>query len=88
MCKSCALTKSPNLRKCCAHIAHDAQITISLDKQGIIDDAKGPKPWVFPLVIVPEAKDPESVCICIDMRCPNTAIRKENLVTPTDGDFI
>ena len=56
-----------------------------LEEQGIIEDAQGPTPWVSPLVI---AKDPESVRICVDMRCPNTAIRREKHVTPTVDDFI
>ena len=39
-----------------------------LEEQGIIEDNnKGPTPWVSLLVIVPKAKDPESVRICIDM---------------------
>ena len=59
-----------------------------LEEQGIIEDAKGPTPWVSPLVMVPEPKDPESVRICVDMRCPNTAIGREKHVTPTVDDFI
>ena len=59
-----------------------------LEAQGIIEDAKGPTPWVSPLVIVPKPKGPESVRICVDMCCPNTAIRREKHVTPTVDDFI
>ena len=59
-----------------------------LEEQGIIEDAKGPVPWVSLLVIVPKPKDPENVRICVDMHCPNTAIRREKHVTPTVNDFI
>ena len=59
-----------------------------LEDMGIIEDATGPTPWVSPLVVFPKPKDPESLRICVDMRCPNVAIRRENHVTPTVDDFV
>ena len=59
-----------------------------LEDMGIIEDAKGPTPWVSPLVVFPKPKDPENLRICVDMRCPNVAIKRENHVTPTVDDFV
>ena len=38
--------------------------------------------------MVPKPHDPESIGICLDMRCPNTAIKREKHVSPTIDDFI
>ena len=36
----------------------------------------------------PKPKYPESLRICVDMRCPNVAIKIEYHVTPTVDDFV
>ena len=66
-------------------LAHKIQ---RLEDMGIIKDAKGPTPWVSPLVVFPKPKDPENLRICVDMRCPNVAIKRENYLTPTADDFV
>ncbi|GFN86958.1 retrovirus-related pol polyprotein from transposon opus [Plakobranchus ocellatus] len=50
---------------------------------GVIEKATGPTPWVSPLVIVPKPKNPDEIRVCVDMRAPNTAIRRERHSTPT-----
>ena len=65
-----------------------AQEIQRLEDMGIIEDAKGPTPWVSPIVVFPKPKDPENLRICVDIRCPNVAIKRENHVTPTIDDFV
>ncbi|GFO32124.1 retrovirus-related pol polyprotein from transposon 412 [Plakobranchus ocellatus] len=62
------------------------QLDKHLDKEeemGVIEKATGPTPWVSPLVIVPKPKNPDEIRVCVDMRAPNTAIRREKRSTPT-----
>ena len=54
----------------------------------IIEDAIGSNPWVSPLVGIPKREGPESLRICVDSRCPNVAIRRENHITPTVDEFV
>ena len=42
-----------------------------------------PTPWVSPIVVAPKPKSPEEIRICVDMRLPNKAIKRERHVTPT-----
>ncbi|GFN79603.1 retrovirus-related pol polyprotein from transposon opus, partial [Plakobranchus ocellatus] len=53
------------------------------EEMGVIEKATGPTPWVSPLVIVPKPKNPDEIRVCVDMRAPNTAIRRERHSTPT-----
>ena len=53
----------------------------NLLKQGIIEPAEGPTPWVSPVVIVPKSSD--AVRICVDMRQANNAIFRERHPIPT-----
>jgi len=53
----------------------------NLLKQGIIEPAEGPTPWVSPVVIVPKSSD--AVRICVDMRQANKAIYRERHPIPT-----
>lgn len=46
----------------------------SLLKQDIIEPAKGPIPWVSPVVFVPKTKKPGGVRLCVDMREANKTI--------------
>ena len=54
----------------------------------IIEEVDGPTPWVSPIVVVPKPKNPEKIRICVDMRAPNTAIRREHHITPTVDDIV
>lgn len=56
-----------------------------LEKQGIIEKVDGATPWVSPLVAIPKKNG--SVRLCIDMREPNQAIRRERHPTPTIEDL-
>ena len=44
--------------------------------------------WVFPIVVVPKPKRPGEVRICVDMREPNRAIKRERHPSPTMNDFV
>lgn len=59
-----------------------------LEENDIIEDATGPTPWVSPIVAAPKPKNPNEVRICIDMRLPNCAIRRERHPSPTVDDII
>lgn len=54
----------------------------------IIEEVDGPTPWVSPIVVVPKPKNPEKIRICVDMRAPYTAIRREHHITPTVDDIV
>jgi hypothetical protein len=58
------------------------------EHEGIIEKVHGPTPWVSPLVVVPKPKNPEKVCLCVDMRVANKAIERERHVIPTIDDLI
>ena len=59
-----------------------------LKKEGIIERVEGPTPWVSPIVVTRKPKQPGEVRICIDMRLPNVAIKRERHLTPTVDDII
>ena len=62
------------------------QLEKHIDKDielGVIEKATGATPWVSPLVIVPKPKNPDEIRVCVDMRAPNTAIRRERHNMPT-----
>ena len=48
----------------------------------------GPTPWISPIVVAPKPKTPEEIRICVDMRLPNKAIKRERHFTPTFDDVI
>ena len=54
-----------------------------LEQNDIIEDATGPTPWVSPIVAAPKPKNPNEVRVCVDMRFPNQAIRRERHPSPT-----
>ncbi len=58
----------------------------NLEQQGIIEKVDGATPWVSPIVVIPKKKG--GVRLCIDMRMPNQAIRRERHPTPTVDDLI
>ena len=57
-----------------------------LEQDGIIEDVKGPTPWISPLVIVPKPNG--TVRLCVDMRRANQAIQRERHANPTVDDVI
>ncbi|KAJ1119863.1 hypothetical protein NDU88_008048 [Pleurodeles waltl] len=59
-----------------------------LEEQGVIEKVDGPTPWVSPLVIAPKPKQPGAIRLCVDMRLPNKAIKRERHITPTMDDII
>ncbi|KAJ1109821.1 hypothetical protein NDU88_007179 [Pleurodeles waltl] len=59
-----------------------------LEDQGVIEKVEGPTPWVSPLVIAPKPKQPGAIRLCVDMRIPNKAIKRERHITPTMDDII
>jgi len=62
------------------------QLDTHLDKgeeNGVIEKANGPTPWISPLVIVPKPKNPQEIRVCVDMRAPNQAIKRERHNMPT-----
>ncbi|GAB1601043.1 hypothetical protein Ahia01_000382500 [Argonauta hians] len=62
------------------------QLDEHLDREielGVIEKATGPTPWVSPLVIVPKPKSPNKIRVCVDMRAPNKAIKRECHNMPT-----
>ena len=58
-----------------------------LEKLDIIEKVTGPTPWVSPVVLVPKPKSDE-IRICVDMRLPNTAIKRERHIIPTVEDIV
>ena len=43
---------------------------------------------VSPIVVVPKLKSPTEVRICVDMRQPNKAVKRERIITPTIDDIL
>ncbi|XP_064470096.1 uncharacterized protein K02A2.6-like [Ornithodoros turicata] len=58
-----------------------------LEDGDIIEKVSGPTPWMSPLVIVPKPGK-EEIRLCLDMREPNKAIKRERHVIPTIDDII
>ena len=58
----------------------------NLERQGIIEKVEGATPWVSPLVVIPKKNG--GVRLCVDMRMPNKAIRRERHPSPTVDDLI
>ena len=54
-----------------------------LEQQGIIEKVDGP---ISPLVVIPKKNG--EIRLCVDMRMPNKAIRRERHPTPTIDDLI
>lgn len=60
----------------------------NLEKDGIIERAEGPTPWVSPIVVVPKPLKPNEIRICVDMRSLNKAIIRERHIIPTIDDVV
>ena len=61
---------------------------VRLQKEDIIEPAKGPSLWVSPIVAFLKPNNPEQIRLCIDMRQSNTAIQRERHPHPTIDDLI
>lgn len=61
---------------------------VKIEGAGIIEKVTGPTHWVSPIVITRKPKQPGAVKICVDMRIPNAAIKRERHLTPTIDDLI
>ena len=59
-----------------------------LERKGIIEKVEGPTPWVSPFVIAPKPHNLDKICLCVDMRQANRAIKRERHITPTTDDII
>ena len=59
-----------------------------MDSDVIEKVTDGPTPWVSPIVVAPKPKTPEEIRICVDVRLPNKAIKRERHITPTIDDVI
>ena len=54
----------------------------------IIEPARGPTPWVSPIVTPCKPGNPDEIRLCVDMRGPNQAILRERHITPTIEDVL
>ena len=59
-----------------------------LEKLDIIEKVEGPTPWVSPIVAAPKPRNPSQIRLCVDMRRPNEAVKRERHITPTIDDMI
>lgn len=57
-----------------------------LEQQNIIERVEGPTPWISLLVVIPKKNG--EIRLCVDMRMPNKAIRRECHPSPTIDDLI
>ena len=65
------------------HVRKQVEEQLKKDEElGVIERAKGPTPWISPIVVVPK-KDSGKIRVCVDMRAANTAIKRERHATPT-----
>lgn len=53
-----------------------------------LEKSEGWTPWVLPVVIVPQLKNPNDIRICMDMQAANKAIKIEHHITPTVDEIV
>ena len=59
------------------HISQQVEDELKrLQDQDIIEEVKGPTPWVSPVVAAPKPKSPTEIRLCIDIREANRAIQR------------
>ena len=71
------------------HLRKKVSATLrDLESQGIIEPVSvgTSTPWVSPVAIIP--KNDDTVRLCVDMRMPNRAIKRERYPSPTVDDLI
>jgi len=59
-----------------------------LKNRKVTEKAIGATPWVLNLVVAPKPKSPSEIRLCIYMRRPNKALKRERHVMPTVDDII
>ena len=59
-----------------------------LEKDGIIEKADGPTPWVSQPLFPPKSDDPTDIRMCVDMRSANKAILRTRHITPTIEEIV
>lgn len=59
-----------------------------LEELDVIEKVSGPTPWVSPLVVAPKPKQPGAIRLCVDMRLPNVAVKRERHITPMMDDIV
>ena len=78
--------QQPHRRVPC-HVRKDVEMELKrLKELDIIEPVTGPTPWVSPIVVVPKSSG--QVRICVDMRKPNKAVRREKHLMPTIDDLV
>ena len=69
------------------HVRKDLEDQLRADEElGVIQSPSGPTPWVSPVVCVPKKNG--KLRVCVDMRCANTAIKRERHATPTVNELV
>ena len=58
-----------------------------LEDLDIIEKVDGPTPWISPVIAVPK-KTPGEIRLCVDMRLPNTAIKRTRHYMPSLDDIL
>jgi hypothetical protein len=61
---------------------------IQMEKDGIIEDAKGPTPWVSELIAVPKPNQPDKIRKVMGARAVNCAIERERHNTPILDELV
>ncbi|XP_064462820.1 uncharacterized protein K02A2.6-like [Ornithodoros turicata] len=54
--------------------------------EDVIEPVNGPTTWSSPVVVVPKAND--KIRLCVDMRIPNQAVKRERYPIPTVDDVL
>ena len=94
---TCTLHVDPNVlpvahqhRRIPSHVRQQTEKELQrLQKLDIIEPVKDePTPWVSPIQVVKKPNSENGIRICVDMRSPNKAIRRERHVTPTIDDIV
>lgn len=94
---TCTLHVDPNVspvahqhRRIPFHVRKQTEKELErLQTLDIIEPVQGePTPWVSPIQVVKKPNSENGIRICVDMRAPNRAIKRERHVTPTIDDII
>ena len=70
------------------HVREQIKQQLQMDEDNdIIESSTGPTPWVSPVVVIPK-KTQGKVCVCVDMRAANKAIKRERHNAPTLNELV
>ena len=71
------------------HVRKQLEEQLRKDEElDVIERVDGPTPWVSPIVVAPEPKDPGKIRVCVDMRRANAAIPRERHATVTIKEMV